>query len=554
MASLILGPVLRHVGRDSATVWVETDASCRVRVLGHEEHTFEVSGHHYAIVQVHGLEPGATREYQVHLDGDQVWPLADSDDPPSVIRTLDPGRPQRITFGSCRFSTQRAVKSVRRFGVDALEAYAERMRRTPRDGWPDLLLMLGDQVYADDTSKQTRERIAQRRDISKPPKAEVADFEEYTWLYHESWGDPEIRWLMSTVPIAMIFDDHDVHDDWNTSRAWRQEMQATDWWQERITGALMSYWVYQHLGNLSPAELEADATYAKVRAAHGQDVAPVLRPFAQAADREADGAKGYRWSHWRDLGSTRLVVVDSRCGRMLDGTPRSMLSEDEFAWIEEKLEGDYDHLLIGTSVPWLLSPAMYTIEAWNERMAGHPNPRRARFGEKLRVGSDLEHWPAFHRSFERLARMIADVGAGRRGSGDTPATVCVLSGDVHHSYVARADYSRWPDVGPVRSHVYQLTCSPVHNWVPTVMNLAFRATWNPTVEHGVRLLLSNLARVPRPPLRWRRVDRIVFGNAIATLLLEGRAARVVLESGRADPGNGPGLATALAVDLASSRD
>jgi hypothetical protein len=150
--------------------------------------------------------------------------------------------------------------------------------------------------------------------------------------------------------------------------------------------------------------------------------------------------------------------------------------------------------------------------------------------------------------------MIADVGAGRRGSGDTPATVCVLSGDVHHSYVARADYSRWPDVGPVRSHVYQLTCSPVHNWVPTVMNVAFRATWNPTVEHGVRLLLGNLARVPRPPLRWRRVDRIVFGNAIATLLLEGRAARVVLESGRDDPDDGPGLATALAVDLASSRD
>jgi hypothetical protein len=552
MASLILGPALRYVGRDSATVWVETDAPCRVRVLDHEEPTFEVEGHHYAIVQVRGLEQGTVREYEVHLDGAPVWPLEGSEFPPSVIRTLDPGRPQRITFGSCRFSTQRAVKSLRRYGVDALDAYAHRMLRTPLDGWPDLLLMLGDQVYADDTSKTTRERISQRRDISEPPKTQVADFEEYTWLYHESWGDPEIRWLMSTVPIAMIFDDHDVHDDWNSSRAWRQAMQATGWWQERITGALMSYWIYQHLGNLSPDELEADATYAKVRAAQGEDVGPILRPFAQAADGEADGAKGYRWSHWRDLGSTRLVVLDSRCGRILDGTPRSMLSDEEFAWVEERMEGDYDHLLIGTSVPWLLSPAMYTIEAWNERMADHPNPRRAALGEKLRVGSDLEHWPAFHRSFERLGRLVADVAAGRRGTGATPATVCVLSGDVHHSFIARADFSRWKDVQPVHAHVYQLTCSPVHNWVPSVMNWAFAATWNGTVEHVVRILLGNLARVPRPPFRWRRVDRIVFGNTIATLLLEGRAARVVLESSQDDPEER--LVTAIAVDLSSARD
>jgi hypothetical protein len=328
-------------------------------------------------------------------------------------------------------------------------------------------------------------------------------------------------------------------------------MQATDWWQERITGALMSYWVYQHLGNLSPDELEADATYQKVRAADGEDVAPLLRAFAQAADKEADGGKGYRWSHWRDLGTTRLVVLDSRCGRMLDGTPRSMLSDDEFDWVADRMEGDYDHLIIGTSVPWLLSPAMYTIEAWNERMADHDNPRRAKLGEKLRVGSDLEHWPAFHRSFEKLARMIADVGAGRRGTGEPPATVCVLSGDVHHSFIARADYAGWPDVGPVRSSVYQLTCSPVHNWVPGVMNFAFWATWHPTVEHVIRVLLGNLARVPRPPIRWRRVDRIVFGNAIATLLLEGRAARVVIESSQEH--REEALRTAIAADLSSAR-
>jgi len=419
-------------------------------------------------------------------------------------------------------------------------------------------VLLGDQVYADEVSPETREFIRSRRDPSEPPGESIADFEEYTRLYRESWTEPYVRWLLATVPTAMIFDDHDVHDDWNSSRVWRQEMQATPWWQERITGALASYWVYQHLGNLSPDELEADATYAKVRAAEGEDVAPILRPFAQAADREADGAKGYRWSHWRDLGRTRLVVLDSRCGRILDGAARSMLADAELAWVEERLAGDYDHLLIGTSVPWLLSPAMYTIEAWNERMADRTGPRRARLGEKLRVGMDLEHWPAFHRSFERLARIVDDVAAGRRGSGRPPATVCVLSGDVHHSYVARAEFPAdgadraAGDGGPPRSRVYQLTCSPVHNWVPTVLNLAFRASWNGAVEHAVRVLLSNVARVPKPPLSWRRTDRIVFGNAIATLVLEGRAARVVIESSR-DDADEP-LVTAVAADLSPARD
>ena len=67
------------------------------------------------------------------------------------------------------------------------------------------------------------------------------------------------------MPTAMIFDDHDVNDDWNISEAWVRRMRTTSWWEERIIGAFMSYWVYQHLGNLSPRELEEDGLFEKVR-------------------------------------------------------------------------------------------------------------------------------------------------------------------------------------------------------------------------------------------------------------------------------------------------
>ena len=64
----------------------------------------------------------------------------------------------------------------------------------------------------------------------------------------------------------MIFDDHDVHDDWNISEAWVREMRATSWWDERITGAFMSYWIYQHIGNLAPPELAEERLLAEISA------------------------------------------------------------------------------------------------------------------------------------------------------------------------------------------------------------------------------------------------------------------------------------------------
>ena len=74
-----------------------------------------------------------------------------------------------------------------------------------------------------------------------------------------------MRWLLSVIPSAMIFDDHDVHDDWNTSAAWRRDYAAKPWWPERIRSAYMTYWIYQHIGNLSPAELAKNELWQQLR-------------------------------------------------------------------------------------------------------------------------------------------------------------------------------------------------------------------------------------------------------------------------------------------------
>jgi hypothetical protein len=74
----------------------------------------------------------------------------------------------------------------------------------------------------------------------------------------------------------------------------------------------------------------------------------------------------YRWSFRRDLGDVRLVVVDSRAARVLEPKHRSMLDPDEMSWLDEQLTGDVEHLLIGTSLPFMLPPGLHDLEAIDE--------------------------------------------------------------------------------------------------------------------------------------------------------------------------------------------
>ena len=263
-------------------------------------------------------------------------------------------------------------------GADALVSCANVLRATPREQWPDAMLMVGDQVYADEVGPVTRKFIEERRDTSVPPGHEVKDFTEYCFLYRETWSEPSVRWLLSVLPSMMIFDDHDVHDDWNISSSWRRDYQAKPWWRDRIGGAYMSYWIYQHLGNLSPEELAQDEQWRQVQ--EPGDAAPFRGEFALRADEVADGIQ---WSFRRTFGQVRVVVIDSRGGRVLDGGKRQMVDDAEWQWVTESVSGDWDHVVLATSVPLLLSGGLHGLEAWNEAVCAGAWGF-ARTGERIR--------------------------------------------------------------------------------------------------------------------------------------------------------------------------
>lgn len=523
---LVVGPLLRYADAHEATVWVEADRACTVEVLGTTAGTFQVAGHHYALVHITGLEPGCAHEYGVALDGEEVWP------PPGerrgVLRTPAPQERFLLAFGSCRVALPHEppytlTKDQDPGGreVDALAALQRRMQATDPEHWPDALLLIGDQVYADEVTPSIKERM-RARDVDRRGAGEqIADFEEYTWLYRDSWQDPAVRWLLASVPSAMVFDDHDVHDDWNTSGAWVRDMRAKPWWHERIVGAYMSYWVYQHLGNLSPGQLEEDEVWQAVQD-DAEDATGVLRTFAEQAERDVSRTQ---WSFRRDFGTTRLVVLDTRAGRIVeDDTRRRMLDPEEWAWVSENLTGDVDHLIVAASLPLLLAPALHHGEAWNEAVcAGAWGKTAAKAGEKVRQALDLEHWSAFGHCFDRLVDELRAVGAGERGA--PPASIVVLGGDVHHAYLAEAGYPR--DAG-VRSAVVQAVCSPLRNPLAGKERRVLGLAHSRPMAVMMRAL-ARAAKVPPPAIRWRFPEPPTFDNQVATVAIRGRSCRVTIE-------------------------
>jgi len=526
MPELILGPILRYVSETEANVWVETDEACEVEVLGHREPTFRVDGHHYALVCVEGLEAASRYEYEVRLDGEVRWPEADSELPPSAIRTLDADKSLDICFGSCRVAVPHEApftepKDVTEVGheVDALWTLAKQMAAGEREEWPDQLFLLGDQVYVDEGSPKTRKRIRERRGTKTAPKDEVTDFEEYTWLYQESWEEPMIRWLFSTVSVSMLWDDHDMSDDWNISHSWLTEMRERSWWSRRVIGCFASYWIYQHIGNLSPRELADNEIYQRVRG--HQAAEEVIYPWAHRIDSSGDGT---RWSFCRNFGRTRAIFIDARAARVLEEDRRAIVDDEEWDWIVEHAEGDFDHLIVCTTIPWLLSPAFDRLEAWNERLVeGNAWGKGAAWvSEKIRREVDFDHWAAFGESFAKLRDLLHEVSCGRHGKA--PASVVVLSGDVHHAYLAEVAFPGSADRAPV----YQAVCSPYRNPLDEKERRVVRRGFGRPLTVFARLL-AKAAGTPDPGIRWRTIEGPHFDNQVATLQIDRRQATMRLD-------------------------
>ena len=229
----------------------------------------------------------------------------------------------RIVFGSCRVAAPHEPPHTLRKDehpdgreVDALRGLALRMarRRRRRSGRTRC-------CCSATRSTPTRSTRTSRSELDGDGRSTTYD--DYVRLYCASWGEPVIRWLLSTVPSAMIFDDHDVHDDWNTSIEWVTEMR-----QKALVAPPHRLRLRELLHLPAPREPLAGRArrleiYEHLRTA--EDPTPRLREFAQAGRR---GGRGHALEllprhRPRARGDDRLARRPrARPGQPLDGRPR----------------------------------------------------------------------------------------------------------------------------------------------------------------------------------------------------------------------------------------
>ncbi len=60
---------------------------------------------------------------------------------------------------------------------------------------------------------------------------------------------PAVRRILANIPTYMIFDDHDITDDWNITKEWYENVKASNCGRQVIANGLAAYWAFQGWGN-----------------------------------------------------------------------------------------------------------------------------------------------------------------------------------------------------------------------------------------------------------------------------------------------------------------
>lgn len=280
--------------------------------------------------------------------------------------------------------------------------------------------------------------------------------------------------VFTHLSCLMIFDDHDVTDDWNLSAKWEETAYGHPFSKRIIGNALLAYLLCQGWGN-------------------NPDAFPDLLEQTQQLVNQAPDANGYLQSEALDTLITRLlkfqqwhyvlptspalVVLDTRTRRWRSEfnlhQPSGLLDWEALSELQQDLL-DHPSAIIVSPAPVFGVKLIETVQkifSW----CGHP----------LLV--DAENWMA-HRG---AAQVILNIFRHSR----TPGNYVILSGDVHYSFVYKI-LIRHRTANP---HIWQVTSSGLKNEFPQSL-----LDWFDRLN---RWLYS-----PRSPLNWftkRRLMRVV---------------------------------------------
>ena len=286
---------------------------------------------------------------------------------------------------------------------------------------------------------------------------------------------PAVRRVLANVPTYMIFDDHDVTDDWNLTREWHDQVWSSRGGRRVVANALAAYWAFQGWGN-APESFD-EQFLAVVAAGPGEDrFDQTLWSFN-------------RWSYHAPT-DPPMLVLDTRTQRAFDsqrGAAR-LLGDTELVRVRE-LAGQAGVRAPGPAILVSATP-VYGLEL---------QERRQKFLVD-KVGPyeiDFEAWHSNLQGLSDFMRLLID---------ELGLDSCViLSGDVHYGLNVQATFTRDGQclsiaqlVSSALKHSGTLARTALHLLGATVRPDHARVGWEtpPSVPEagGVGRLLDRLRR------------------------------------------------------------
>lgn len=285
-------------------------------------------------------------------------------------------------------------------------------------------------------------------------------------------GLPGAARVLAHLSTLMIFDDHDITDDWNLSAQWEETAYGHPFSRRIIGNALLAYLLCQGWGNQPDVFAELlSQTQALATQVKGNHLDAGLQDDLLAAL--------LKFQHWHYVLPTTpaLVVLDTRTRRWRSEftlkQPSGLLDWEALSELQQELL-DHPCAIIVSPAPVFGVKLIETVQkvfSW----CGYP----------LLV--DAENWMA-HRG---AAQVILNIFRHSR----TPGNYVILSGDVHYSFVYQV-LIRHRNGGP---SIWQITSSGIKNEFPPRL-----LEWFDRLN---RWLYS-----PRSPLNWftrRRTMQVV---------------------------------------------
>ena len=296
-------------------------------------------------------------------------------------------------------------------------------------------------------AKKLKDRFEELRNAPGKQKDFAKDTRTLTDLYDSL---PRVRRALANVPTYMVVDDHDVTDDWNIGRAWRDRVYTSALGRRIVTSSLAAYVAFQDWGN-DPLRYRADpypalllriSEYQPLSRANPGDNDPGIEAEKQLAklfgldqpDPETP-APQLKWHFSIDGPRHRVLVLDTRTRRAYRSRylPPGLLSQKALDEqipdpAEHPLPAGIDVLVVVSQTPPVL-PTIATryivpLVTRIDELKHHASYRRL-----TGLEPDNEIWPGDDLAYEALLKRLA---AYRK--------VVVLSGEVHFGAAGELTY------------------------------------------------------------------------------------------------------------------